>query len=188
LIPTITLGIPGSSATAIIMGGLMIHGIMPGPTLMTEYADLTYTLIWALMFSNIAMFLLGLLFTRVAVNVTKISNKILAPVIIILCVIGSFAINNSIFDVYLMFAFGILGYFMDKIDMPTSPLVVGLILGSMLDTSLHQSLLMSGGSWMIFLQNPISAVLLVVSLLSILQATPIFSVIKKKFSKKTIKA
>lgn len=188
LIPTITLGIPGSSATAIIMGGLMIHGIMPGPTLMTEYADLTYTLIWALMFSNIAMFLLGLLFTRVAVNVTKISNKILAPVIIILCVIGSFAINNSIFDVYLMFAFGILGYFMDKIDMPTSPLVVGLILGSMLDTSLHQSLLMSGGSWMIFLQNPISAVLLVVSLLSILQATPIFSIIKKKFSKKTIKA
>jgi putative tricarboxylic transport membrane protein len=77
---------------------------------------------------------------------------------------------------------------MDKIDMPTSPLVVGLILGSMLDTSLHQSLLMSGGSWMIFLQNPISAVLLLISLLSILQATPIFSVIKKKLSKKTIKA
>jgi putative tricarboxylic transport membrane protein len=188
LIPTITLGIPGSSATAIIMGGFMIHGIMPGPTLMTEYADVTYTLIWALMFSNIAMFFLGLLFTRVAVNVTKISNKILAPVIIILCVIGSFAINNSIFDVYLMFVFGILGYFMDKIDMPTSPLVVGLILGSMLDRSLHQSLLMSGGSWMIFLENPISAVLLAVALLSILQATPIFGMIKKKFSKKTIKA
>lgn len=188
LIPTITLGIPGSSATAIIMGGFMIHGIMPGPTLMTEYADVTYTLIWALMFSNIAMFLLGLIFTKAAVNVTKISNKVLAPIIIILCVIGSFAINNSIYDVYLMFAFGILGYFMDKINMPTSPLVVGLILGKMLDTSLHQSLLMSGGSWSIFMQNPISAVLLLISAFSILQATSIFASIKSKLSKKSVQA
>lgn len=189
LIPTITLGIPGSSATAIIMGGLMIHGIMPGPTLMTEYAGVTYTLIWALMFSNIAMFLLGLIFTRAAVNVTKISNKVLAPIIIILCVIGSFAINNSIFDVYLMFIFGVLGYFMDKIKMPTSPLVVGLILGKMLDNSLHQSLLMSGGKWSVFLQNPISAVLLLVSAFSILQSTPLFPYIMGKIKgKKTIKA
>lgn len=180
LIPTITLGIPGSSATAIIMGGLMVHGIMPGPTLMTEYAGVTYTLIWALMFSNIAMFVLGLLFTRVAVNVTKIQNKILAPVIIILCVIGSFAINNSVFDVYLMFAFGILGYFMDKIKMPTAPMVVGMILGKMLDTSLHQSLLISGGSWMIFFQNPISAVLLAIAFISIIQATPLIPFIKRK--------
>lgn len=180
LIPTITLGIPGSSATAIIMGGLMVHGIMPGPTLMTEYAGVTYTLIWALMFSNIAMFVLGLLFTRVAVNVTKIQNKILAPVIIILCVIGSFAINNSVFDVYLMFGFGILGYFMDKIKMPTAPMVVGMILGKMLDTSLHQSLLISGGSWMIFLRTPISAVLLAIAFISIIQATPLIPYIKRK--------
>ena len=174
LIPTITLGIPGSSATAILMGGLMIHGIMPGPTLMTDYADVTYTLIWAVMLSNFALFLIGLVFTRAAITVTKVSNKILAPIIVILCVIGSFAINNSVFDVYMMFAFGILGYFMDKLHIPTAPMVVGLILGQMLDVSLHQSLLISFGSWSIFLRTPISAVLLVIAAFSIFQSTPLF--------------
>ena len=180
LIPTISLGIPGSSATAILMGGLMVHGIMPGPTLMTEYAEVTYTLIWAVAFSNIAMFVLGLLFTRASIVVTKIKNRVLAPVIIILCVIGSFAINNSVFDVILMFGFGLLGYFMDKIKMPTAPMVLGLILGNMLSNSLYQSLLIGHGSPMIFLKSPISAVLLAIAFFSILQATPLFSFLKKK--------
>ncbi len=180
LIPTITLGIPGSSATAILMGGLMVHGIMPGPTLMTEHADITYTLIWAVLLSNIFMFVEGLLFTRASITVTRVKNKVLAPVIVILCVIGSFAINNSIFDVFMMFAFGILGYLMEKIDMPTAPMVVGLILGNMLDTSLFQSLAISHGSWAIFVTNPISVVLLSISLFSILQATPLFGYIRKK--------
>lgn len=179
LIPTITLGIPGSSATAILMGGLMVHGIMPGPTLMTEHADITYTLIWAVLLSNIFMFVEGLLFTRASITVTRVRNKVLAPVIVILCVIGSFAINNSIFDVFMMFTFGILGYLMDKIGMPAAPMVVGLILGNMLDTSLFQSLAISHGSWAIFITNPISAVLLLISLLSILQATPLFGYIRK---------
>lgn len=174
LIPTITLGIPGSSATAILMGGLMVHGIMPGPTLMVDHADITYTLIWAVMFSNVAMFLEGLVFTRAAISVTKIRNKVLSPIIIILCIIGAFAINNSMFDVAVMFIFGILGYFMDKLGIPTAPLVVGLILGQMLDTSLHQSLKIGHGSWMIFLENKICFVLLSISFLSILQATPLF--------------
>lgn len=181
LIPTITLGIPGSSATAILMGGLMVHGIMPGPTLMTEHADITYTLIWAVLLSNIFMFVEGLLFTRASITVTRVRNKVLAPVIVILCVIGSFAINNSIFDVFMMFTFGILGYLMDKIGMPAAPMVVGLILGNMLDTSLFQSLAISHGSWAIFITNPISAVLLLISLLSILQATPLFGYIRKKY-------
>lgn len=178
LIPTITLGIPGSSATAILMGGLLVHGIMPGPTLMTEHADVTYTLIWAVMLSNFAMFLEGLLFTRASIVVTRVSNKILAPIIVILCVIGSFAINNSVFDIFLMFGFGILGYFMDKLGIPTAPMVVGLILGQMLDVSLHQSLLMSYGSWSIFFKNPISAALLIIAAFSVLQSTPAFERIK----------
>jgi putative tricarboxylic transport membrane protein len=184
LIPTITLGIPGSSATAILMGGLMVHGIMPGPTLMTDYADVTYTLIWAVLFSNIAMFFEGLVFTRAAVSVTKIPNKILAPIIIILCVIGSFAINNSMFDVFIMFIFGIMGYFMDKIGIPTAPMVVGMILGQMLDTSLHQSLSIGQGSLRVFIDNPICLGLLIVALLSILQSTPLFGYCKRLCSKK----
>ena len=174
LIPTITLGIPGSSATAILMGGLMVHGILPGPTLMVEHADITYTLIWAVMLSNVAMFFEGLVFTKAAIHVTKVKNKVLAPIIVILCVIGAFAINNSMFDVAVMFVFGIMGYFMDKIGMPTAPMVVGMILGQMLDTSLHQSLKIGHGSWMVFIENKICLGLLIVSLISILQATPFF--------------
>lgn len=180
LIPTLTLGIPGSSATAIIMGALMVHGIMPGPTLMTEYADVTYTLIWALLISNIFMFVEGLMFTRLAINVTRVPNKVLAPIIIILCVIGSFAINNSFFDVYMMLIFGLMGYVMDKIGMPTAPMVVGLILGNMLNVSLHQSLLIGGGKWSIFVSNPISTTLLIIAAISVLQATPFVNWLIKK--------
>jgi putative tricarboxylic transport membrane protein len=183
LIPTLSLGIPGSSVTAVIMGGLMVHGIMPGPTLMTEYATVTYTLIWAVMFANIVMFMVGLLFTRVSVAVTKISNKVLAPIIVILCVIGSFSINNSIFDIFLMFGFGLLGYVMDKINMPPAPMVIGLILGNLLNTSLHQSLLISYGSWMIFIKSPISAALLIVAVISVLQTMSFFSSIYRKCKK-----
>jgi len=181
LIPTITLGIPGSSSAAILMGGLMVHGIMPGPSLMTEYAEVTYTLIWAVLIANFFMFAEGLIFTRACVNVTKVPNKVLAPIIIILCVIGSFAINNSIFDVILMFGFGIFGYFMDKIKMPTAPMIVGLILGQMLNVSLHQSLLISFGSWYIFIENPLSATLLAIALISIVQSTPLFGYLKRRF-------
>jgi len=180
LIPTLALGIPGSSATAVLMGALMMHGIVPGPTLMTEYADVTYTLIWAVLLANIALFFVGLAFTRVSIHVTRVPNKVIAPIIVVLTVIGSFSINNSIYDVYLMFGFGLLGYFMDKINMQTAPMVVGLILGSMLGNSLFQSLLISKGSWLIFIKNPISLTLLIIALLSILQSTPLFGMIRRK--------
>ena len=185
LIPTLSLGIPGSSVTAVLMGGLLVHGIMPGPTLMTEYADVTYTLIWAVMFSNIVMFVVGLILTRASIMVTKISNKIVAPIIVILCVIGSFTINNNIFDIFLMFGFGLLGYFMDKIKMPPAPMVIGLILGNLLNTSLNQSLLISYGSWMIFITSPISAVLLLIAVLSILQTMSVFSFVFRRFKKQS---
>lgn len=187
LIPTITLGIPGSSATAILLGGLMVHGITPGPTLMTEHAQITYTLIWAVMLSNVFMFLEGLLFTRASISVTKVPNKVLAPIIIILCVIGSFTINNSITDVFIMFGFGIMGYFMDKLKIPTAPLVVGMILGMMLDNTFNQSMIISDGSWLIFLKNPVSAALLTTALLSVLQATPFFRIIRGLFKKSSAK-
>ncbi len=181
LVPTISLGIPGSSSTAILLGGLMTHGIMPGPTLMTDYADVAYTLLWALFLANFFMLGIGLIFTRFAVYVTRISSKLLAIFISVFCVIGTFAINNSMFDVYLMLGFGVLGYIMDKLKIPVAPLVVGMILGRMLDMSLSQSLLISQGSWMIFLETPISAILLVASVLSLLNGTPVWGKLKKIF-------
>lgn len=173
LIPTISLGIPGSSATAVLMGGLMVHGILPGPTLMTEYGDVTYTLLWAVLFANIALFVVGMLFTRACVSVTKIPNRVVGPVIVVLSIIGAYAINNSIFEIWLMLGFGLLGFVLDQCKIPTPPLVIGLILGPVLDTSLEQSLLIGRGDYMIFLQSPISAVLLGIAFLSVLQATPL---------------
>lgn len=152
----------------------MIHGIMPGPTLMTEHADVTYTLLWAVLLSNFVMFLEGVVFTRLCVCVTRVSNRVLAVAVVVLCVIGAFAINNSFFVVTTMLLFGVLGYFMAKVEVPVAPMVVGLILGRMLEVSLRQSLLMSRGSWMIFLRNPICAVLLLLALLSLIQATPAY--------------
>ncbi len=179
LIPTISLGIPGSSTTAVLLGGLMAHGIMPGPSLMVEHSKVAYTLIWGLFFANFTMLLFGLGITRAAVFVTRIPNKVLATAITVFCIVGSFAINNSFFDVYMMLGFGVLGYFMDKIKMPVAPLVVGLILGGMLDISLHQSLLISRGSWWIFFEYPLAVFLLVLAFLSLLSGTPAMAFIKR---------
>lgn len=181
LVPTIALGIPGSSATAVLLGGLMVHGILPGPTLMTEHGAVTYTLLWAVLLANVALFLVGILFTRACVAVTKIPNRVVGPVIVVLSVVGAFAINNALFDVWLMIAFGMLGFAFDELGIPTPPLVIGLILGPVLDTSLQQSLLIGQGSWTIFLQSPISAVLLGIALLSVLQATPLFGALGRLF-------
>jgi putative tricarboxylic transport membrane protein len=183
LVPTITLGVPGSSATAVLMGGLMIHGIMPGPTLMTEHAGVAYTLLWAVLFSCIFLFIMGLLYTKVAVGITRIPGNVLAPIIILFCVVGTFSVQNSMVDVMIMFGFGILGYFMSKLDISVAPLVVGMILGGMLDTSMHQSLLIGGGSWGVFLTSPVAVVLLIIALFSILQSTPLFGKIMGLFKK-----
>ncbi|MBB4003450.1 MAG: tripartite tricarboxylate transporter permease [Aurantimonas endophytica] len=187
LIPTIALGIPGSASTAVLLGGLMVHGILPGPSLMTDYGDVTYTLLWAVLFANVALFLVGLLFTRACVAVTKIPNRVVGPVIVVLSVIGAYAINNSVFDIGLMIAFGMLGLAFDSFRIPTPPLVIGLILGPILDTTLQQSLLIGGGQWTVFIENPISATLLVFALLSILQATPLFGSLARRFRTRPVK-
>jgi putative tricarboxylic transport membrane protein len=173
LIPTIALGIPGSSSTAVLIGALMVHGILPGPTLLTEYGDVTYTLIWAVILANIPLFLIGLVFTRLSIYVTRVPQMAVAVAIVVLSVIGAFAINNSMFDVWLMFAFGVLGYVLDRAGVPTAPMVIGLVLGMLLDNTLNQSMLIGYGEWTVFLDSPIAVTLLAISALSMLQVTPL---------------
>jgi putative tricarboxylic transport membrane protein len=109
-----------------------------------------------------------------SIHVTRVKDTIMSPLIIVLCVIGAFSINNNIFDVFIMLIFGLLGYVMEKLKIPPAPMVIGLILGDLLNVSLHQSLLISHGSWAIFVTSPISAVLLALALFSVLQSTPLF--------------
>jgi putative tricarboxylic transport membrane protein len=180
LIPTIALGIPGSSSSAVLLGGLMVHGILPGPTLLTEHGAITYTLIWAVILANIPLFIIGLGLTRLCIYVTRVPKLVVALVIVVLSIVGSLAINNNMFDVWLMLGFGALGYIFDRAKIPTAPLVIGLILGSLLDASLAQSLLIGFGSWTVFLKSPVAAVLLLIALLSVLQATPFFRMFLRK--------
>ncbi|MGE4371110.1 MAG: tripartite tricarboxylate transporter permease [Burkholderiaceae bacterium] len=183
LVPTIALGIPGSSSAAVLLGGLMVHGILPGPTLLTEYGDVTYTLIWGIILSNIPMFVLGLALMRGCIYVTLVPKMVVALVIVSLAVIGSFAVNNNMFDVWLMAGFGLLGYLFDRARIPSAPMVIGLVLGMLLDSSLNQSLLMGFGSWGVFLDSPIAFGLLILALLSMLQATPLFRILFRKGKK-----
>jgi len=180
LIPLLTLGIPGSSTTAVLLGGFLVHGLRPGPKFMTEYGDLTFTIIISLFVVNIFMLILGIFFGKMGVYITKIREDFLAPVIITLSVIGSYAINNSVFDVGLMFIFGLLGYVMVKCKFPTAPMVIGLILGPIAETGLQQSLLISSGSWLIFVTKPVSLTLLVLAIVSLSSA-----IIKDLRKKKT---
>lgn len=183
LVPTIALGIPGSSTTAVLLGGLMVHGILPGPTLLTEHGDITYTLIWAVILANIPLFIIGLGMTRLCILVTRIPKIVVAASIAVLGIVGSLAINNNLFDVWLMLGFGLLGYVFERAKIPTAPMVIGLVLGMLLDSSLAQSLLIGYGNWNVFLTSPIAIVLLLIAAISILQATPFFRMFRRRPAK-----
>jgi putative tricarboxylic transport membrane protein len=133
-----------------------------------------FTLIWAVIFANIGLLLVGLLFTRLCVSVTRVPDSFVACSIITLCVIGSFAINNSLFEVGLMLGFGLFGYWMKKAGVSPAPMVIGLILGPVMETSYQQSMLIGQGNLSIFLTSPIAVVLLSIAAFSVLQATPFF--------------
>jgi putative tricarboxylic transport membrane protein len=167
LIPTLTLGIPGESVTAVLMGGLIIHGLQPGPELFTKYAPMTYTFFGGFVIIQFFMLALGLLGAKIFAKIAKLSDAILIPCIFVLCVVGSFAINNSFTDVVLMFIFGIIGYLMRKLNLNTAAVVLALILGPIGEKGLRRSLALSNGDISILFSTPICIGLIVLSLLSV---------------------
>ncbi len=156
MIPTLTLGIPGNSVAAIIMGGIILHGLVPGPGLFREYSTLTYTFLYGLLTAQFVMLVFGLILCKWAATVTKVSTKYLIPLIIILCFIGSYGLHNNVIDIVIMLIFGVLGYLLKKQDYPFICLILGMILGVIIEKGLLRSLVMSNGSVMIFFQRPIS--------------------------------
>lgn len=159
LVPLLTLGIPGNSVAAALMGGLMIHNLIPGPELFTRYGTVTYAFILSLFVANIAFLVLGLYFAPFFARVATASNALLIPGIAILSVVGSYAIQNSLFDVWLMLAFGLGGYFLHRAGFSLGAVVLGLILGPIAELGFGQSLAISGGSAAIFFQRPICLIL-----------------------------
>lgn len=169
MIPLLTLGIPGSTATAVLLGGLMIQGLIPGRTLFTTHASITYSVIFGFLIANIVMGIIGILCAKFFVRIAGASNTILAPIIVAFCVVGSYAIGNNIFDVWIMLVFGLIGYLMRKTGFHPAPVILGLILGPIAENGLRQSFLMAKTDiWTYYFTRPISVVLMVLIVFSVL--------------------
>ena len=174
MIPLMTLSIPGSPNAAIILGGLLIQGLVPGARLFTTQAPTTYSILIGFALSNILMVFVGLAIARYVVNVVKIPNSILMPVVVSLALIGSYAINASMFDVFVAIAFGALGYLMNKFDLSSAALILGLILGGTAESGLMLSMVMARGNVLgYFFGRPVCLVLMALIVLSI--AGPVIS-------------
>ena len=172
LIPTLTLGIPGESVTAVLMGGLIIHGLQPGPELFTTYADMTYTFFAGFVLTQFAMLLIGVYGCRMFATFARLSDRILIPSIFVLCVVGSYAIHNNFDEVIIMFAFGILGYLVRKFDLNAAAIVLGLILGPIGENGLRRSLLLNDGDPSILFSTPLCWMLIAMCVVGI--CSPIF--------------
>lgn len=178
LIPMLTLGVPGDSVAAIMIGALTIQGLQPGPMLFKENAVLVYTIFAGAFIANCCMALLGISCIRVFIKVLSVPKEILVPVIMVLCVVGSYAMSNSIFDVWIMLGFGILGYFLQKMQASASPAILGLILGGMAESHFKRALLMAEGSYATFISSPIAIAFLVLICVSLM--IPLIQKYKKK--------
>lgn len=167
LIPTLTLGIPGESVTAVLMGGLVIHGLQPGPELFTTYAGMTYTFFAGFVLVQFAMLAIGLVGCRFFAQIARLSDAILIPSIVILCVVGSYAIHNNIVEVVIMLIFGVIGYLMRKFDFNAAAMVLGLILGPIGENGLRRSLLLSDGDPSILFSTPLCWLLIALCVVGI---------------------
>ncbi len=179
LIPTLTLGIPGESVTAVLMGGLIIHGLQPGPELFTTYAGMTYTFFAGFVLVQFFMLGIGLFGCRAFAQIARLSDAILIPSITILCVVGSYAIHNNVIEVVIMLTFGVIGYFVRKFGLNSAAIVLGLILGPIGENGLRRSLLLSDGDPSILFETPICWVLIILCIVGI--ASPM---IMGRFEKK----
>ena len=145
IIPTLTLAIPGSAPAAVLLAAMTIHNLRPGPLLVAEQPAVVGQIIAISMVSTVAVFVLSLAWTRQLVKILLIPRYVLMPTVFIICVTGAFALSGRLFDIYVMFAFGLLGVVMQELDYPVAPLVLGFISGPMAEDNLRRGLMITGG-------------------------------------------
>ncbi|MEO1089752.1 MAG: tripartite tricarboxylate transporter permease [Pseudomonadota bacterium] len=165
LIPLIAMGIPGSVIDAILIGALMLHSIQPGPTLFLTNPDIVWAMIAACLVSTVLMYVIMTASVGLVVKITMIPRTFMLPVIVVFCVIGAFGTDNSIFDVWVMLAFGVVGFFLERIGVPLGPFVIGFVLAPLAEAKLRTGLMMTGGSYWPFVTNPVAAGFLSIALL-----------------------
>ena len=168
MVPLLTLGIPGSATTAVIIGGFLVHGLQPGPMLFLNQPKLMYVIFIAMYLANIIMLFAGLLVAKLFANFRKVRYSILGPVVFVFAAIGSFGIRNDVADIWIMFACGLLGYFFKKFKYPIAPLIIGLVLGPLTEVSLRKGLFMTDYALGPFLLRPIAGTILFIAVASVL--------------------
>ncbi|PIL19173.1 membrane protein [Puniceibacterium antarcticum] len=166
LIPLIALGIPGSAVDAILMASLMVHGISIGPRLIMDNADLVYGMFLAMAVSSLMMLMICVLSMRSFLRVAEVPKWVVVPIVLVCCVVGSFALNNRVTDLYLLGFIGLFGYALKALDYPLAPLVLGVILGPIAETNLRRAL-MTDPDWSLFVTRPVSLIFLIAAVLSV---------------------
>lgn len=184
MVPLMTLGVPGSGATAIMMGSLMMFGLTPGPLLFSQRPDFVWGLVASMYVGNLLIFLLCLTTVALFVRILQVPIPKLNAVVMAFILVGAYSMNNSMFDVGMTVAFGLLGYFMKKLAYPPAPFVLSLVLGNLLEKSMRQSMILSDNSPAIFFSRPISGTIMVISILVIAKPLleKLFGLLRRRFA------
>ncbi len=168
MIPVLSLAVPGSAPAAVLLAAMFIHGVRPGPLIMLEFPSFVFETVAMVLLASVAMVILGLSLVRLLVKVLLVPREKLMPIVFTLCIIGSFAIQSRMFDIGVTIVFGLIGFFMREMEYPMAPMVLGIILGDMLDKNLRRALILSDGAIGEFFTRPICAVLALITLFIIL--------------------
>ncbi|HMR30993.1 MAG TPA: tripartite tricarboxylate transporter permease [Geminicoccaceae bacterium] len=172
VIPVLTLAVPGSAPAAVLLAAMLIHGVRPGPTIMLENPTFVYETVAMMLLASLGILFFGLLLSRPLARILTVPRLYVMPVVFVLCTVGSFAIASRVYDIWVMLGFGILGYVLRKQNYPLAPLVLGLVLGDLLDKSFRRGMVLSDGSLVPFLTRPISMVLWLLILAVIVMNIP----------------
>jgi len=168
IIPVLTLAVPGSAPSAVLLAAMFIHGVRPGPLIMVEFPNFVFEVAAMLFWASLAILVLGLALTKPMLYVLRIPRAYLMPLVFVLCVIGAFAITSRVFDVWVMLGFGLLGFALREMDYPMAPLVLGMVLGDLLDKNFRRAMVLSDGSLEPLFTRPISAVLALLTVIVVL--------------------
>jgi len=184
IIPVLSLAVPGSAPAAVLLAAFWMHGYRPGPLLMSETPEFLYFVVVFMVFASFVMLLLANVISKYTVKILQVDDRILMPVVFILCVIGAFVVNNRLFDIKMMVVFGMIGLGMAYIKIPSAPLLLGVILGNMADENLRRALILHDGSWGSFFTRPISIIFMIFILILIVGQNKTFIKITNKIFKK----
>ena len=168
MIPMLTLGVPGDGATAILMGAFMLHGMVPGPTLFAEQGNILYAIMLGLIVVNVFMYIIGSGFTRFYAHITRLPYEILAPIVMTFCIAGAYSTNNRVYDIFIILIFGIVAYFLRRMDFQLVPILLGIVLGPLAEKNFRRAMVISEGSFKIFFTRPISCAFILIAVGSVL--------------------